>query len=179
MSDDDLGLKKKEMFGGDRESPLVAWGRKTLLGLLAIALAVLLLWFLLISPQANQISQLETQLVASQDHVATLEAQVADLESVKPQREVLSLLVDANTARYELNRLHAEEAAAALLNTSRTIALLSSELGDDYANTIASLEERLALAKADLDADRRFAALSDLEVFVNILLQLQRSLLTP
>src|SRR3990172_10338809 len=102
MPDDDhLLLKKEEMFGERKESAFVAWTRRVLLGALALAVTVLLLWFVLISPQSNQIRQLESDLSAASMQISTLEAQVAELEAVRPQREVLSLLVDANTARFE------------------------------------------------------------------------------
>jgi hypothetical protein len=180
MSEDDPVQKKKEMYGdGGNENQLTIWARRILISLLALALVALLLWFVLLAPQANQISDLQGQLDASQDRVATLEAQVADLEDVRPQREVLSLLTDANTARFELSRNHDEEAAAALLNTERTLTQLGTELDEEFSDTITTLQERLDLAKEDMQADHSFAALSDLEVFVNILLQLQRSLITP
>ncbi len=180
MPDDDPEKEKKEMFGdGNQESPFITWARRVIIGLLALAVTVLLLWFVLIAPQSNQIGQLEADLSAAREQVAILEANLADLESIKPQREVLSLLVDANTARFELARLRPEDAVAALLNTSRTLILLGTELGEDYKETITTLQSRLALAKEDLQSGARLSALSDLEVFVNILLQLQRSLLSP
>ncbi|MEX2143182.1 MAG: hypothetical protein WD740_01195 [Anaerolineales bacterium] len=180
MAEVDPQQQKKEMFGeGTPESRFITWTRRIIISLLALAVTVLLLWFLLLAPKASQISQLEDQLAASQAQVSTLEASVADLETLKPQREVLSLLVDANSARYELARNHPDEAAAALLNTERTLALLASELGEELAGTISTLQERLDLAKAAIEDNRSFAARSDLEVFVNILLQLQRSLHTP
>lgn len=180
MPDDDPQKEKKEMFGeGGRENPFLKWTRRVIIGLLALAVTVLLLWFVLITPQANQIRQLEGELSAAKDEVATLEASVDELQAVRPQREVLSLLVDASTARFELQRSRPDDAAAALLNTTRTLSLLGSELGEEYEDTIATLQARLDLAKEDLESAARFSALSDLEVFVNILLQLQRSLLSP
>jgi len=177
--DDDLEMKKKEMFAEEKESAFVAWTRRVVIGALALAVTVLLLWFVLIAPQSNQIRQLESDLSAANTQISTLEAQVAELETVRPQREVLSLLVDANTARFELQRSRPEDAAAALLNANRTLTLLGTELGDEYADTIDTLQARLDFAKEDLESGARFSALSDLEVFVNILLQLQRSLLRP
>lgn len=180
MPDDDPEKEKKEMFGeGAKESSFISGVRRALIGLLALAVTVLLLWFLLIAPQSNQIRLLEADLSAAREQVATLEASVAELQTVKPQREVLSLLVDASTARFELQRSRPDDAAAALLNTSRTLTLLGTELGEEYKETITTLQSRLDLAKEDLQAGARFSALSDLEVFVNILLQLQRSLLSP
>ena len=179
MPEDDLEAKKKEMFAeSEKESPFVTWTRRVVIAVLALSVTVLLLWFVLIAPQSNQISQLDGELSAVKELLATSEAKAAELEAIKPQREVLSLLVDANTARFELTRLRPEEAAAALLNTSRTLTLLGAELGEDYAEAITTLQERLVLVKADLQTGARLSALSDLEAFVNILLQLQRSLLS-
>lgn len=180
MPDGDPDKEKREMFGeGEKESAFVTWSRRVIISLLALAVTVLLLWFLLIAPQSNQIRQLESDLSTARDQVTTLEASVSDLETLKPQREVLSLLVDANTARFELARFRPEDAAAALLNTGRTLTQLGTELGEEYKETITTLQTRLALAKEDLKSGARLSALSDLEVFVNILLQLQRSLLSP
>lgn len=181
MADDDMVQKKKEMFDGEPEpagwqSTLGRWLRRVIVGLLLFVVLVLVAWFALIGPRAAQITQLEGELSASQDQIATLEADVASLKALQPQREALTLLVDANTARFELSRNRPESASAALLNSSRTLATLEEELGEDYDATIDNLTERLALIKEDIADQNRLAALSDLDVFVNILNQLLRSL---
>jgi hypothetical protein len=144
--------------------------------LLLLVVLILVAWFVLIGPRAAQITQLEGDLATAQDQIAALEANVASLEAQQPQREVLTLLVDANTARFELSRNRPDSASAALLNTSRTLATLDEDLGEDYDATIDNLTERLALVKEDIADQNRLAALSDLDVFVNILNQLLRSL---
>lgn len=181
MPDDEIVQKKNEMYGEAKESPFVNLGRKVLIGVLAVALTVLLLLFVLIRPQTNEISLLQAQLAAAGDQIATLEGQIADLEGVKPQREILSLLTDANTARYELANEPADEASASasLLNTGRTLTLLGAELGSEYADTITALQARLALVKKDIADNRNIAAISDLGVFINILQELQRSIFSP
>lgn len=181
MADDDMVQKKKEMFEGEPEpagwqSTLGRWLRRIIVGLLLFVVLVLIAWFALIGPRAAQITQLEGQLGDAQDQIATLEANVTSLEAMQPQREALTLLVDANTARFELSRNRPESASAALLNSNRTLTALDEELGDDYDATMDNLTERLALIKEDIADQNRLAALSDLDVFVNILNQLLRSL---
>lgn len=181
MADDDMVQKKKEMFEGEPDSAgwqstLGRWLRRIIVGLLLFVVLVLVAWFALIGPRAAQITQLEGDLAASQAQIATLEANVAHLESLQPQRDALTLLVDANTARFELSRNRPDSASAALLNSSRTLTSLDEGLGEDYDATIDNLTERLALVKEDIADQNRLAALSDLDVFVNILNQLLRSL---
>lgn len=182
MTDDDPQKTKQELYGsGDKEpsrfqSAATLWVRRIIIGLLLMVMAVALVWFVLIGPRAAQITQLEGELADAQSQIATLEAQVEELEALKPQRDVQSLLADAHAARFELQRSRVESAAAALLNSGRTIRVLADALGSEYEDTIDDLEARLTLAKEDIAEGDRFAALSDLEVYVNILTQLLRSL---
>lgn len=183
MAKDDQELTKEELMAGEDKEPgrfesaAGRWLRRAIFVGLLLVVAVVLVWLVYIGPRAAEITQLQAQVSADEAQIATLEAQVAALETVKPQREVMSLLVDANNARYELARSQPDSAAAALLNSSRTITLLGTELGPDYADTIASLSARLAQAKADIASEEKFAAIADLDVFINTLLQLQRGLL--
>ena len=178
MSDDPI-KKKKEMFGDESESQVLVWARRIGVGALVILVLALFIWFVLILPRSNEIGQLQSELAAAQDQIATLESQLVDLESVKPEREVLSLLAQANTARFEIYRIRWDSAEAALLPAGQTLDTLASELGDEYSGTIADLEARLALSLEDIQDESRIPALGDLEVFVNILEHLLDSLQTP
>ncbi len=179
MEDNDPIKKKKEMFGDADEAEEKrggGWFRRTLIGLLLVAIAALLLWFLVIFPQSNQISQLSVQATEAQDQLATQVAEVASLETVKPEREVANLLADAFAARYEIATNEFAGASAALLSSPSTLATLSEELGEDYTDTITDLRSRLDLVKKDVISKKKDAADNDLEVYINILTQLQRAL---
>ncbi|MCW5877997.1 MAG: hypothetical protein KIS80_03930 [Anaerolineales bacterium] len=101
--------------------------------------------------------------------------QVAILQASRPLQEVYSLLADANTARFELMRNRSASASAALLSSEQTLASLEQLVGERYGDTLEDIRERLELVKADIAEDDTLAALSDLDVLVNILTQLQRT----
>ncbi|MEX2160892.1 MAG: hypothetical protein WD751_03165 [Anaerolineales bacterium] len=179
MSDDPI-KKKKEMFGenGQQDSKLILWLRRIGVALMVVLVLVLLVWFVLILPKTNEVTQLQGELATAQAQVASLETEVASLEAVKPEREILSLLALANAARFEVSGSRWDAARAALLPASGTIDRLAVELGDGYAGTIADLDSRLELAKDDIQAKGRTAALGDLDIFVGILEDLLASLQT-
>jgi flagellar biosynthesis/type III secretory pathway M-ring protein FliF/YscJ len=172
MADEDMQLTKQEMYGdGDKpgfQATAAVWLRRIIISLLVIVMLVALVWFALIGPRAAQIASLEGQ-------VATLQAQVEDLGNVEAERDVLSLLADANAARYELVSTRLQNAAAALLNSNRPLVSLDELLGEEYDRTLENLRSRLALVKEDISENNRTAALSDLDVYINILEQLRLS----
>lgn len=184
MAEDDPELKKQEMYGeaeiesGSLQSNLSRWLRRVIIGLLILVMVILVAWFALIGPRASEIARLEAELAASQDQRATLEAEIADLQSLKAQRSILSLLVDANTARFEIARGEKDAAAAALLNTGNTLYQLSLELDEEYDETIAALETRLSLAREGIQSETDLSSLNDLEVFISTLQNLLRGLLS-
>lgn len=184
MAEDDIEQKKKEMYGdgesesGGLQSRLGVWLRRIIIGLLVFVLLVVVAWFALVGPRAAEITRLEADLAAVQHQIETLEAQNADLRSLKAQRSLLSLLVDANTARFELARGDKEAASAALLNTGNTLYQLSLELNEEYDETISSLETRLSLAREGIQSDTDVSSLNDLEVFISTLQNLLQGLLS-
>lgn len=151
-----------------RGARLATWLRGAAFLALLLALAGLLAWFLVIVPLQRQVSGLSADLAAAQGEIATLQAS-------RPLQEVYSLLADANTARFELMRNRSSSASAALLSSEQTLASLRTQLGERYVATLDDVQERLELVKADIASDDMPAALSDLEVLVNILTQLQRT----
>jgi hypothetical protein len=182
MSDDPVKAKK-EMFGDGNdsgsESPVAIWARRIGISILLLLAAILVIWFVFILPQSNLITELQAQLDAGKEQISVLETEVADLQAVLPEREIYSLLAQANKARFEVSRARFDSAGAALLPASRTISALSDELGDGFASTINDLESRLELAKAAIEEGDRIASLGDLEIFITILENLLSSLLTP
>lgn len=184
MAEEDPELKKQEMYGETEaetsglQPTLSRWLRRIIIGLLILIILVLVAWFTLVGPRAAEITRLQADLTAAQQQIATLEAEMTDVQSLKAQRSILSLLVDANNARFELARGEKEAASAALLNTGNALYQLSLELGDEYEETITSLETRLSLAREAIEAERDLSSLNDLEVFISTLQNLLQGLLS-
>jgi hypothetical protein len=184
MTEEDIDLKKKEMYDdGDKEpggfqAKASLWLRRIIVTLLILVMLVLVAWFALVGPRAAEITQLQADLAGAQQQIDTLEAQNENLQSLKAQRSVMSLLVDANTARFELARGEKDAAAASLLNTGNTLYQLSLELSVEYDETIHSLETRLSLVREGIRSETDVSSLNDLEVFISTLQNLLQGLLS-
>ena len=183
MVDDDPEELKREMNEEDAKpggfrSGISRWLRRIILLLLIFVLLVAVAWFALIGPKAAEISKLQTELATTKQQVATLEAQVDDQQTLKAQRSILSLLVDANVARFELADGDKAAAGAALLSTGNTLYQLDLELGAEFDETIASLSTRLSLVREGIQSENDVSSLNDLEVFVDMLTNLLQSLLS-
>jgi hypothetical protein len=178
FEDKELNAEKPEVEESGLRSSIGRWLRRIILLLLVFVFLVAVAWFALIGPKAAEISKLQTDLVTSQQQVATLEAQVDDQQTLKAQRSILSLLVDANVARFELANGEKAAAGAALLSTGNTLYQLDLELGDEYDETIASLITRLSLVREGIQSENDISSLNDLEVFVDMLTNLLQSLLS-
>lgn len=181
---DDPELKKQEVReetesknGGFRFG-LTRWLRRIIIVLLILAMLVAIAWFALIGPKAAELSKLQADLAAAQQQNATLEAQVEDLQSLKAQRTILSILVDANDARFQLANGDKQAAAAALLGTGKTLYQLDLELGVEYDETLSSLTTRFSLIREGIQSEPDISSLNDLEVFVETLTNLLQSLLS-
>ncbi len=181
-ADDDIDQMKsehaEEAESGGFKSILGRWLRRIIIVLLIFIMLVAIAWFALIGPKAEQITSLQADLKSAQQQNATLEAQVADFQSLKSQRTILSILVDANAARFELATGDKAAAAAALLNTGKTLYQLDLELGDEYDETLSSLNTRFSLIREGIQSKNDVSSLNDLEVFVDMLTNLLQSLLS-
>jgi hypothetical protein len=172
------------MYGeeaGDKsrlQTALGVWLRRTIIALLFFIVLVIIAWFAFVGPRAAEIARLQNSLTAAEDQIEDLEAQNAELGSLKAQRSILSLLVDANTARFELAHGEREAASAALVNTGNTLYQLSLELGEEYDEVMASLETRLDLARESISSENDLSSLNDLEVFISTLQNLLQGLLS-
>lgn len=173
MSPEDFSSKETLLNNGDEPqsagSRIAGWLRGFIFFVLILAVAGLLAWFLLIAPLQSQVADLTAELQGATEQVATLQAS-------RPLQEVYSLLADANTARFELMRNRSASASAALLSSEQTLASLEQLVGERYSDTLGDIRERLELVKADIATEDTLAALSDLDVLVNILTQLQRTI---
>lgn len=183
MAEDPV-LKKREMYDGEVQesggwrAALIRWLRWIIISLLVLVLLVVVAWFVFLGPRAAEITQLQTEATAAQHQIETLSAQTAGLQSLMAQRSILSLLVDANVARFELAQGEKEAASAALLNSGNTLYQLSLELGEEYDDTIQSLETRLSLAREGIASETDLSSLNDLEVFISTLRNLLQGLLS-
>ncbi len=172
------GEQKKEAESRGFKSTLGRWLRSIIVVLLIFIMLVAVAWFALIGPKAAQITSLQADLNSAQQQNATLEAQVADFQSLKAQRTILSVLVDATAARFALASGDKAAASAALLNTGKTLYQLDLELGNEYDETITSLNTRFSLIREGIQSKNDVSSLNDLEVFVDMLTNLLQSLLS-
>jgi hypothetical protein len=146
------------------------------MALLVFIIGFLIIWFTFVGPRAAEIAELHGEGTSAQQQIATLQAEVTELEGVKADRLILSILVDVNAARYELASDRMDGAELALANTQLALTELKAQLGTEYASAVQSLQDRLSLTKVDLQKNDKFAALNDLEVLANNLLNLERGL---
>lgn len=144
--------------------------------LLVLIIGFLIIWFTFLGPRAAEIAGLQSQATAAQLEISAMQTHVADLEGVDAERQILSILVDVNAARYELASDRVDGAELALANTQQALTDLKVQLGAQYASAVQSLQDRLSLTKVDLQKNDKFAALNDLEVLANNLLNLERGL---
>lgn len=183
MGDDNPELKKEvseetESKPGGFRARLSRWLRSIIIALLIFVMLVAVAWFALIGPKAAELSKLQSDLSATQHQNATLKAQIADLQSLKAQRTILSIMVDANAARFEVAQGDKAAATAAISNTGNTLYQLDLELGDEFDETITNLNTRLSLIRDGIQSDNDVSSLNDLEVFVDMLSNLLQSLLS-
>lgn len=150
--------------------------RWVIMALLVFIIGFLIIWFVFVGPRAAEIAQLQGQATVAQQQAFALQTQVAELEGVEANRLILSILVDVNAARYELASDRIDGAEVALANTELALNDLKVQLGSQYSSAVQSLQDRLDLIKVDLQKNDKFAALNDLEVLANNLLNLERGL---
>lgn len=185
MASDDAEVKKDDTrdapevkeTGGWR-STISRWLRRIIIVLLIFVMLVAVAWFALIGPRATEVANLRTELTAANQRIETLEAQMAELQSLRGQRSILSLLVDANTARFELARGDKDAAAAALADTDKTLYQLNLQLGPEHDDAIAGLETRLSLIQVGIQSEPDVSSLNDLEVFITTLQNLLQGILS-
>ncbi|MFP3853291.1 MAG: hypothetical protein ACLFWD_03245 [Anaerolineales bacterium] len=173
------------------ESRTSRWARTALrwaagLGLF-FALGVLVVFFVRVRPQSDQIRSLQRQLDERNDEVARLGDRVeglepleqeneelrAELKAREQQLELLSVLVDLTTAQLDLLQDQPEAAASALEDTDALLESLAEGLEAENAERIQSMRNRLELVLEGLDDDT-FAAQRDLEIMANNLVDLEQ-----
>jgi hypothetical protein len=160
--------------------------------LLVFGLGVGAAWALQVKPQSEHIAALTAErdqvmadLATAQDELEVLrplEAENVKLEAAVQSSEqhldLLFVLVDVSTAQLGMLQEDVLAAKAALSGTDARLAKLEMQLGDEDAQTVASLRERVALVLEEVDSDA-FAARRDLEILANNLLSLERLLFGP
>lgn len=153
-------------------SRVVRW---LIFGLLIFVIGFVTIWLTYVGPRAAEISALHTQQAASQTQVATLELALEELQAIEVERNIYDILVDVNSARYELASDRLQGAEAALAATPAKFSRLRLQLGADYSTLISEMQRRLTLALTGVDQGDEFAALNDLGVLENSLLRLLSS----
>lgn len=150
--------------------------RWLIVGLLLFVIGFVIIWLTYVGPRAAEISALQTELSAAQTQIATLEIALEEMQAVELHRQILDILVDVNAARFEMASGRPDSAEAALATTDNRFRQLRLELGTDYYTVIDNLQQRLRLALTGIDEGDEFAALNDLGVLANNLLNLERGL---
>lgn len=110
-----------------------------------------------LSQSKQKVSDLDAQLSAANDRVATLEkdnqAVQSELDATTTQLELLQVLADVNNARLALVDGDVPAAKAALENTSTKLEALAPRIAEVDTNLAQSMPQRLQLILAGLDSD--------------------------
>ena len=160
--------------------------------LLVFALGFLAATLSLYLPKSREVVRVDDRLQQANKEYAELEA---DLEAVNLELEaagknqeiqqealdaanlhtlILSALSDVTEARLALTDSDFEGARLALTNTPETFQSIAALVESDQADTVTTMDQRLALALSVLEEDTD-AAESDLEVIANNLVKLENT----
>ncbi|MGA9191156.1 MAG: hypothetical protein WBZ24_05460 [Anaerolineales bacterium] len=173
---------------------LARWGSTflrwaTALGV-ALALGVVLVWFLRVRPQTQELRLLSQNLQETQQQLSTAQAEADNLRPLKDENTnlqnqmeqsknhlaLLSVLVDLTSSQLALAEDNPLAAQAALKNTDSKLASIQSGIDSGPAKTVKSMRDRLATALDELSSNDLFAAKRDLEVITNTLVDLESTL---
>ncbi|MEK6256370.1 MAG: hypothetical protein N2C13_03510 [Chloroflexota bacterium] len=159
-------------------------------GVLSIfVLGIILTWVVQVSPRVKELREVETQLESANQEIEQLQTNLDALQQVESENialqdnfeahqnhlTLLSILVDVNNAQLALVAGNLDTAQAALAETDSKISALIESLGASELESLQAMQERLALAIAEMSGDS-FVAQSDLDVLGNSILALERSL---
>jgi predicted outer membrane lipoprotein len=159
-------------------------------GLLVLfAFGVVAAWFLQIRPMREQNRMLQIELSAAEQSVEELSAEVERLRPLEPENEnlksqvarleshifLLDVLVDVSKAQLAMAEEDPIAAGVALDGTGNRLRQLENRLGDEDAQTVQGLGDRLVLVLQEVESDA-FAARRDLEILANNLLDLEQRL---
>ena len=146
------------------------------------AMGVAALWFVQMRPLSSELNATRVELEAAQDELEALRpleeenAQLTEeLEETEAHLRLLSVLVNVTSAQLALAQDNPVVAKAALVGTIESLEELQETLSPEDAETVGGLIERLELVQGEIGEDE-FAAMRDLEILVNNLLLLERSL---
>lgn len=156
----------------------------------ALALGVVLVWFLRVRPQTQELRLLGQNLQETQQQLSTAQAEADNLRPLKDENTnlqnqleqsknhlaLLSVLVDLTSSQLALAEDDPLAAQAALKNTDSKLANIQSGIDSGPAKTVKSMRDRLATALDELNANDLFAAKRDLEVITNTLVDLESTL---
>lgn len=151
------------------------------------ALGVLMVFFVRVRPQADQIRSLQRQLDETQQELTAAQARVDELEPLEERNQqledqlerseqhldLLAVLVDVTNAQLDIAQDQPEAARAALEDTDAKLESLLAGLEGANAETVSGMRNRLELVLEGLEGDI-FAAQRDLEIMANNLVELEQ-----
>lgn len=149
-------------------------------------LGVLVVFFVRVRPQADQIKQLQRTLDETQSEVESLQSRMDQLEPLEDEIELLkaelsvkdrhldllAVLVDVTNAQLGLAKGEPATAAAALEATDDRLRSLQEGLDDREEEIVRGMRDRLGLVMQEIETDE-FAAQNDLEILANNLVDLE------
>lgn len=152
-------------------------------------LGVLIVFFVRVRPQADQIKRLERTLDETRTEVESLQSRIDRLEPLEEEidqledelavkdhhLDLLAVLVDVTNAQLGLAKGEPATAAGALEMTDRRLRSLQQGLDDPEEQTVQGMRDRLRLVVQEIETDE-FAAENDLEILANNLVDLERTL---
>lgn len=151
------------------------------------ALGVLVLFFVRVRPQADQIRSLQRQLDETQQQLSSAQTRVEELEPLQDENqrlseqlvrsqhhlELLAVLVDVTSAQLDIAQDQPDSAQAALEDTDGRLEALIEGLEGQNAEAVRGMRNRLELVREGLEDDI-FAAQRDLEIMANNLVELEQ-----
>jgi hypothetical protein len=153
------------------------------------AIGVLVVFFVRVRPQADQIRSLQRELDENRTELADLQSRVDRLEPLEAENEelkqeladrelhlsLLSVLVDVTNAQLEVAQDQPGAAKAALEDTDSKLESLLEGLDGQNAEAVSAMRNRLDLVLDGLEDDV-FAAQRDLEIMANNLVELEQQM---
>lgn len=164
--------------------------------LVVFGLGILLSLLLFYLPKTRELRQANQNLQEAQAQVSTLESQIAalenqiealnelneinqslrtELDSANQHVILLTALTNAYAAQLALAEDDTQTAQTHLDQTAAALASLEPALGAGHPETFDTIQRRLALVLEGLDSNA-FAAQSDLQVLINLLIQWEADL---
>lgn len=146
-------------------------------------LGVVLMWLLQVRPKTNEIRDLQAELESATEDLDELEGVDSEnrdlrdaLENAQLHLNLVSILVDVNTAQLALFAENVDTTQAALVETEGKLNILESALDNSQQDAVKSIQDRLTQLQRELSSRELSDAQNNLDILRNSLLALERSL---